>query len=338
MRLGPGGTEALARARQKLAEHGDDRVIACPCGASSDTVISEVDRHGLPHRVVLCEECGLVRADPQPSQAVLDWFYADVYRPLYGPSNTDTKALFESKRWKAEPLHALLERANAIAPVRKVIDIGCGGGWTIASLHEQGWSVVGYDYDTRFLAIGRERGMDLRHGGVPEAIAAGERADVVVCAHVLEHVPEPAEFTAQLARLVGDDGLLYLEVPHSRRIPKLGYDSLLYWQRAHLWDFRAEHLRAVAASAGFEPVVLEEDSASVYGLFRRGARGSGAMPKLGPLVRQELLRYERSRKTLRARGRRVVQRARETVQSIPGISPLIRWVRNARRVLSSRHS
>jgi 2-polyprenyl-3-methyl-5-hydroxy-6-metoxy-1,4-benzoquinol methylase len=263
---------------------------------------------------------------------MLDWFYADVYRALYGPWSTDVRSLFESKRWKAKPLLSMLRKAKADTPPRNVLDIGCGGGWTIASLHDKGWHALGYDYDPQFLSFGRARGMDLRHGGVREAVAAGERADLVVCGHVLEHTPDPFEFTRELAKLVADDGILYLEVPHSRRIPKLGFDSLLYWQRAHLWDFRAEHVRVIAASAGFDALVLEEDAASVYGLFRRGARTELAAPTLGPAVRHELLDYERLRNTPRARARRAVQRTRETVQLTPGLAPLLRLARYLKRV------
>ena len=57
----------------------------CFCGAdpARDTVITEFDRYTIPHRMVLCEACMLMRANPRMTQAAYTAFYNTEYRKIY---------------------------------------------------------------------------------------------------------------------------------------------------------------------------------------------------------------------------------------------------------------
>ena len=131
--------------------------------------------------------------DPQPTDATLAWFYANVYRTIYGPHIDDPAAMFASKAWKGRFVESALQRANIELATGPIVDLGCGGGWVLEYLSRLERPMLGYDYDERLLALGRERGLELRCGGTREATNDTVRAELLILAHVLEHTKDPVE-------------------------------------------------------------------------------------------------------------------------------------------------
>lgn len=319
------GRQALQRVHSRLAREPDGAVVACLCGTNVDVVVTMTDRNGLPCRLVLCRHCGLVRMNPQPSADFQAWFYAECYRDLYGPVDAGSDELFANKAWKGELVTGAVRASGTMLAHGPVVDIGCGGGWSLLPFAQAGRPCIGYDFDERLLEVGRRRGLDLRHGGIEAAERDRVRASLLICSHVLEHVAEPAGHLRRLDPLLASDGALYVEVPHTRRIgARLGGDGLLYWQRAHLWDFQREHLLALLRRSGFEPTWSSEDDDSVFVLCKRALETRDApMPALGARVEGQLLAFEK----LRRRPRRLLGRAL--------LDPLRRSVSRLRRGLFS---
>lgn len=306
-----GPSAAVQEYGQRLASHPDSRTTECPCHGDRDSVVTEVDRYGLPCRLVICLECGLIRMNPAPTSSELEWFYRHVYRAMYGPHEPTNDRLFESKTWKGELALTALTRAGVRIEGREVVDIGCGAGWTLSAFGRAA-SRVGYDYDEALLDLGRGRGFDLRRGGVEQALADRRAFDIVICGHVLEHTPDPVEMLGALRALLTDDGFVYLELPHLRRIAaRLGCDALRYWQRAHLWDFDLEHVVALGKRAGLERVWAGANRDSFFLVAARSEPAPEArVPRLGSEIAARLRTYERARsrplhRTLRATTERI---------------------------------
>lgn len=315
---------ALEEAHRALVEHPDARLARCLCGnAAEERRVSAADRHGLPFNLVLCRACGLIRVNPQPSPERLRWFYAQVYRRLYGPFAKDDAALFDSKLWKGELVQRGLSSSGLTLSKtgEPVVDLGCGGGWTLAPFAAER-ACIGFDFDERLIAIGRARGLDLRLGGVERALADGVRAALVILGHVLEHTLDPEAELRALAPLLAEGGLLYVEVPHTRRIgcAALRNDSACYWQRAHLWDFQRGHLAALLERAGYRVLWTSEDENSVFTLSRwAGAIQPGPWPRLGADVEAQLLGFERRHGSIAERAPRVVEAARRAAKKGSGL-------------------
>jgi SAM-dependent methyltransferase len=304
--------EALDEAHGDLAMHPDACLVSCPCGQSSDVRVTLGDRHGLPLQLVACRHCGLIRANPQPTSERLAWFYSQVYRRLYGPFARDDRALFEGKLWKGQLVQSALRSSGLGLPEGPVVDLGCGGGWTVSAFAGAGRATIGFDFDERLLELGKQRGLDLRLGGVEKARADGVRAALLIFGHVLEHTLDPVAELRGLAPLLSEAGLLYLEVPHTRRIgsAELQNDSSRYWQRAHLWDFQRAHLISLAERAGYRVVWSSEDDKSVFLLCRAEAAGRvSELPQLGPQVESQLLGFEALYQSGPHRARRAARRA-----------------------------
>ena len=170
---------------------------------------------------------------------------------------------------------ALILRHLQPAAGGSMLDVGCGRGFyvkAIRTLYPQA-NVVGVDFSAEHLAAAQTQ----------TAVAAADfaRADAcalpfpagsfeaVVCSEVLEHIQDDAAALAEMQRVLADDGLLLLSVPH-RRYPWL-WDPLNWILErafgrhvpAHIWwlaGIWADHLRLYSAaglarmvrSAGFD--------------------------------------------------------------------------------------
>ena len=170
---------------------------------------------------------------------------------------------------------ALILRHLQSAAGGSVLDVGCGRGFyikAIGALYPQA-SLVGVDFSAEYLAAAQAQA-SVTAAGLARADAcalpfpAGS-FDAVVCSEVLEHIEDDAACLAEIHRVLADDGVLLLSVPH-HRYPLL-WDPLNWLLErafgthvpAHIWwlaGIWADHLRLYTAagiarkvrSAGFE--------------------------------------------------------------------------------------
>jgi SAM-dependent methyltransferase len=265
----PGLTAAQADVRNRLIT--DDRAedweeVDCCCGAVGGRVLTEVDRHGLSCRNVLCVVCGLVRVTPRWTSQRYARFYKNEYRALYSarPNMTMADAARELAAGPSAGLVAkFVERswqsfgsAAAVRPV--IVEIGAGGGWNLSRLGDH-WSKIGYDSDESFLALGRELfGVDMRTGFISEAFAAAANADCILLSHVLEHVPDPVTTLRELGAVARPNALILVEVPGIFRLHRTWLDPMRYWQNAHTYTFCAGSIADICRRANLEPLAVNE--------------------------------------------------------------------------------
>jgi hypothetical protein len=104
--------------------------------------------------------------------------------------------------------------AELLAPSDIVLDAGCGHGEIAAVLRRRCARVVGVDYDAEAVAIARTRFPDVEfHAGDLREWSTGERFDVIVHLHTLEHLPDPVATLRNLRALLAPGGRLAVEVP-----------------------------------------------------------------------------------------------------------------------------
>ncbi len=180
--------------------------------------------------------------------------------------------------------HALAERygqdflrffdqvnTRAPAPIRSILDIGCGGCYLLHEFQKRGLEVYGVDPSPTAARQGAALGIPITVGFYPVEHPYGQM-DAVVSSGVLEHVPNPVEFLWAQHRELQDDGLLLLATPDSEPSIALGDLSMVLHQ--HLSYFDEESLRCVLAAAGFEIVLLSRAhyGASLYCAARKAKR------------------------------------------------------------------
>jgi SAM-dependent methyltransferase len=135
----------------------------------------------------------------------------------------------ESAAWgrrRDEPEHRRLvertadELANVVALPGPVADLGCGPGAHALALARRGYDVVGVDGSPRMVEVARTRAareevpatFDVHDVGGPLRFADGSLGGVLAIL-VLQHLPQPAAFVAEIRRCLRPGGHLLITAP-----------------------------------------------------------------------------------------------------------------------------
>jgi SAM-dependent methyltransferase len=133
---------------------------------------------------------------------------------------------------------------------QRLLDVGCGDGFFMETLIEDGFQCTGLDPSARACELCQERMTPLGgqvHCAEIHTFHPPQPFDVVACGEVLEHVDDDVDMLKHIHRLLKPDGALVLTVPLDMRL----------WNAA---DARAGHKRrytrdeilAKLESAGFQ--------------------------------------------------------------------------------------
>ncbi len=239
----------------------------CPiCQAEQTTLLYQGDRHNLWLHNVICHRCGHIYVNPAPTEAWLQRFYEQVYRPLYNTATKPDAAYLQQhdpeKLGIRRCMEWLAQHLDSPAPLT-VVDIGCAEGTYLAELERlRPIQAIAFEPAAEFAIYARDRlpqaTIYTEPFSVERLVTAGIQADVVIAAHVLEHVLGPAAFLQQIRTILASDGILYLEVPVGDR------DKVKnIFHVAHLNHFTHSSL----------PILLECNGFKLQHMDRKGTRG-----------------------------------------------------------------
>ena len=150
----------------------------------------------------------------------------------------------ESAAWERrrnEPEHReLVERsagelADVVAPPGPVADLGCGPGAHALALARRGYDVTGVDGSPRMVQVARTRAaldqvdatFDVDDVRAPLRFADASLGGVLAIL-VLQHLPHPAAFIAEIRRCLRPGGHLLITAPARDRTPRTSQN--LYWR------------------------------------------------------------------------------------------------------------
>lgn len=111
--------------------------------------------------------------------------------------------------------------ADRLTPSARVLDLGCGRGGIVERLGTTGrW--VGVDPDRASLREHRAPALPRLQGVADGLPFAGATFDIVACSWVLEHLADPRQAFAEVARVLRPGGTFLLLTPNARHpIPRL---------------------------------------------------------------------------------------------------------------------
>ncbi|MGZ3651255.1 MAG: class I SAM-dependent methyltransferase [Bdellovibrionota bacterium] len=183
----------------------------------------------------------------------------------------------ESYRLYSQEKHpTFLGTVNFLLPKLKkgarVLDLGCGHGTLSYSLAQAGCRVVGVDHEASHLEEARRVCAPFPDAAFFQEDArayltrTGEKFDVLVLRHVIEHLERPEELLRSLA---ADFPLLYVEVPDfdATYFNHVAVDvgaRLTYADADHLVEFDRDELARVIKLGGYQI----RESEYRYGVLR----------------------------------------------------------------------
>ena len=201
----------------------EEKLVLCNLCNSDDS--SELFPAGKAqnHRIVKCNTCNLIYANPQTDNV-------SGVEKIYLHSDTPDAELkaFSSKdnQYFRKQFLQLKDYSKIIDFVEQkekgnFLEIGSYAGSFLNEARKRGWNVLGIeplqipaDYSEK------ELGIKVIRKYFEEADLPKESIDVVVACHVIEHVPNPTSFVEKAFELLKPGGKLILETPT--------YDSLMF--------------------------------------------------------------------------------------------------------------
>ena len=225
--------------------------INCICGDQGGFIVRRKDRYGIRFLYKLCLKCGHVRtSNPLSSESAHHFYSSSDYRSMYLPGK-DPKTVLLGKTPKPNTLSPLLKLVQSLSiPRGNLVEWGCGGGWNLVPFRDAGWRVQGFDYDKRYVELGKSLlGLDLHEIPSEKIVLRTIRPDVIVLNHVLEHATDPMSLLKRLRTMCTEQTVLIVGVPLLETISVWHWRS--FFHVAHIHYFSADSMARTARESGF---------------------------------------------------------------------------------------
>jgi 2-polyprenyl-3-methyl-5-hydroxy-6-metoxy-1,4-benzoquinol methylase len=224
------------------------------CNNNATTLLFTKD--GYKH--VKCNSCGLIYVNPRlkDSKENLDSFYGSDE----GDGSLIKKLLHSAYSARRQKIFsAELKRAERYRKSNKILDIGCSFGGFLYAAKNSGWEAEGIETVYNVGKYGKELyNLDIFFGTLEEAKLEPASFDVIRLNNVIEHIPYPSQFLADVNKLLRKGGLLSVSTPNydSYSVSICGKEWIYFDGQHHIVFFTPETLEKILDKNGFTTVLL----------------------------------------------------------------------------------
>lgn len=136
----------------------------------------------------------------------------------------------------------------------KMLDVGCGNGRYLSTMRRLGWEVQGVELSESGVKVCQMEQLPVRHGDLASVHFADASFDLITVRHVIEHIPEPRPFVAELARVLKPGGRLVIETPNADALGRAWLGANWYANDVprHLVLFTPGNLTSLVAASGLQ--------------------------------------------------------------------------------------
>lgn len=143
------------------------------------------------------------------------------------------------------------------APV--MYDIGCAEGYTMKAFDDDGWIATGCDVSVKMQDMARKYGTIIWNESLYTK-HMGWKFDVIVMAHIIEHMEYPVAFIQNKLEFLNDDGVLYIEVPTAPQIDEVDTHTLmraLNHGAGHVYEFTVSGFKSMLSELDVDIVSMQ---------------------------------------------------------------------------------
>ncbi len=162
-----------------------------------------------------CANCGTI----QKQVSLTDY---TAINPTYDPGhyldseNLETIERFLAVEHKKHELERVIGKASLGNEPRSFLDVGCGMGGFLLAARGLGFDVLGFEPSESHARVAREVfTLPVRSEYFSAAVLGDRKFDVIMLAHVIEHIFSPKPFMADLAGVLKPGGKLIVITPNA---------------------------------------------------------------------------------------------------------------------------
>jgi SAM-dependent methyltransferase len=237
--------------------------VPCLCGNAEFDLLASVDGFSFLQKTVICRHCGLMQSNPRMTEESFREFYtSDIYRKCYESENY-IQLYKETKYSQQTGLHIYNEITKVVKDISicSVMEFGAGGGWNLLPFIKAGANVLGIEYSTSLVNLGRNFGINMKQGSIDEIEGM---FDIIIINHVLEHFSNPVESLKKILTHLKKDGIIYIAVPNNRN----------FWlgdlQNAHTYYFSPKTFIYYCFMADLKVLASgPSEDIHIFGIFKK---------------------------------------------------------------------
>ena len=253
----------MLRARLKTWLAGRQRALPCGiCGRHASRPYREFGRYlkaraiGVEAMLHACAHCAHKQFLPDLDEGQLARVYGDMYS-----SESERESYAIHYRERLPPYRDFAERVLQLTEElglprsARVHEFGCGAGITVKQLRDLGFEATGSDWSPSAVRFAKELGNDhvfVENMNTPDALA-GEKVDILLALHIIEHISDPPSALSRFASLLGPRSIIVLMTNHGDGIVNrehgMLFDSWFYFPQ-HIHYFSARSFKALGEAAG----------------------------------------------------------------------------------------
>lgn len=213
------------------------------------------DRHGYQDyfEVLKCQNCGFGQTSPQlPSKKI-----ADIYAKYYPWQKTDVSEVRISDFKKPNPFliwrkGLYINGQYLVRPNSKVLDVGCGLGYSLLELKNIGCEAYGIDPDPNALKLTKKFNLKFKRSFITDNPFPKVKFDYIIANQVLEHTNNPMEFLTTCKGRLTKNGRIILSFPNTNSLTRyfLGNNWLHWHIPYHLNFFTKKSIKILANKSG----------------------------------------------------------------------------------------
>lgn len=234
-----------------------EKLNECPVCSGSNLVNSLVVKdHSVSQEtfnIMACNNCTFQFTNPRPDEDSIGKYYqSEDYISHSDKANTPINFLYKLAR-----KYSLGRKRNLINKISKdnrgrILDYGCGTGYFLNTMQEDGWTTFGIEPNKEARKIASKK-IKVKEN-IEELNLKNKKFDVITLWHVLEHIHNVNDTIKVLKSKLKEKGKLVIAVPNID-----SYDNQLFEENwaaydvpRHLYHFDQESMRTLMLKHGLK--------------------------------------------------------------------------------------
>jgi len=221
------------------------------------------------YQIVTCKKCGLVYLSPRPKKEYVSKYYPpetywgkDLAKPLI------ERNLYSKMRDYNFIYNQILKRKNG----SKILDLGAGTGEFLSEFKKLGWSTLGVELSGKACGYAKKAyGLKIIRGSFPEVRLPKGSYDVITFNGCLEHLYKPKQSLERVYKLLGNHGIVEINVPNFDSLGRLIFGKKWYALQppSHLYYFTPVTISKTLKDIGFRNIKISHNyrAQNIYILF-----------------------------------------------------------------------